>query len=312
MNTQLTDKEFLALARSFDAGPEPMINGYLWTEMGQFADGDHHNMMVEYRGNGKWAIKVGGCTLDIHGERQYEGMSSSRTDEYLAENRYVSAREALEIAGHYRDRVTWAILEARKTDPKSTHWGDSDDHVIFRATALAYVAHRGQVRKYSEPGQEPSPYINHPAAIASVTESWTIAKKKSEQRRLMVSAAWLHDVIEDCPAEFAGRIKELGQDIYTLVKELTNPSKGSKLNRAARKKMDRDHLKHVSWQAKVIKLIDRRSNLMEIHGQPAEPDFKRLYARESLELLEALRSPDTADLEEELEVWARALLETKG
>lgn len=304
-----TDKELVALARSFDAGPEPMINGHLWTEMAQFEDADRYHMSVQSRGNGKWAIVVGGATLSIDGEREYEGMNSGRTDEYLANNRYVSAREALEIADHYRRRVTSAILEARKTKPGSTQWGGLDDYVIFRATALAYVAHRGQFRKFSVPGQEPTPYINHPAAIADTTENWVISHDKPEQRRVMVSAAWLHDVIEDCPAEFTERIKGLDQGVYTLVQELTNPSKQHpKLRRADRKKMDRDHLQHVSWQAKVIKLIDRRSNLMEIHGQPAAPDFKRLYARESLDLLESLRSPETGDLEQELEVWARAIL----
>lgn len=303
-----TDKELVSLARSFDAGPEPMVNGYLWTEMAQFRDGDLHHMTVESRGNGKWAILSGACTISVEGEREYEGMSSNRSDKYLANNRYDSAREALEIANHYRKRVTGAILEARKTKPDSTVWGGTDDYVIFRATALAYVAHRGQFRKYARIGQDPMPYIKHPEAIAEATESWVLSNA-SDQRRLMVSAAWLHDVIEDCPAEFVPRIRDLGDDIYELVQELTNPSKQHpKLRRAERKKMDRDHLQHVSWQAKVIKLIDRRSNLMDIHGNPADLDFKRLYARESMDLLEALRSPETQALEEELEVWARAIL----
>lgn len=108
-------------------------------------------------------------------------------------------------------------------------------------------------------------------------------------------------------------MQRLDAEAYALVVELTNPSKKRPdLRRADRKQMDREHLAHVSWLAKVIKLIDRRSNLMEMADQPAEPDFKRLYARESEALLPYLTSPDTQGLETEYMVWVRHLLDTKG
>src|SRR5690606_5988102 len=103
--------------------------------------------------------------------------------------------------------------------------------------------------------------------------AWFKPSLPYDQRILMGAAAWLHDVLEDCPHISPDEIVEAsGEAVLKLVRELTNPSKGVKAPRAVRKQMDRDHLKHVSWDAKIIKLFDRICNLRDLEQCP-DRDF---------------------------------------
>lgn len=158
-----------------------------------------------------------------------------------------------------------------------------------RARILATEAHAGQWRKYNR-----APYIVHPHQVHEEVMAWaTKAGISEEDQNIMGQAAWLHDVLEDCPQITKERIiQETDEATFNLMLELTNPSKGSKANRAARKQMDRDHLAHVSRWAKIIKMIDRRVNLGDL-GTCPDRDFVALYARESRALLECLKDADT-------------------
>lgn len=123
-----------------------------------------------------------------------------------------------------------------------------------------------------------------------------------KQWLLMARAAWLHDVKEDCPQITDEEIiAAAGEDGFRLVCELTNPSKNSKAPRRVRKQMDRDHLAHVSWEAKII---NRIANLRDMEKCP-EKDFVALYANESRALYECLKDADEG-LAKELESWVRA------
>jgi (p)ppGpp synthase/HD superfamily hydrolase len=103
---------------------------------------------------------------------------------------------------------------------------------------------------------------------------------------VMVAAAWLHDVLEDC-LYYAKRLPhEFGAPVVHLVKQLTNPSKGSDLPRAMRKDMDRAHLRAACREVRIIKFLDRIDNVRDMSG--AKSDFKRLYHTESIVLGNAL------------------------
>jgi guanosine-3',5'-bis(diphosphate) 3'-pyrophosphohydrolase len=306
-------EELAAIALSFDAGPEPII----WdSKAGKPSMIGFHRLKVVNRGENHWAITAEGGTANLnwYGDWEHEPSNSEKSEDFLLRCRFATAREAIEIADYYRNRVVNWFQIGKAADPdfwrKVANWAGSDDNKIFHATALAYAAHRGQFRKYVDG----VPYITHPASIARQTEEWVVRTKLwLPERMVMTSGAWGHDVGEDCDPIWMERYKEFDLGVFNLITELTNPSKKRPdLRRADRKKMDREHLGHVSWMAKLIKLIDRRSNLMEIADQPAEPDFKRLYARESEALLPYLSSPETKDLEEEYMVWVRHLIDTKG
>lgn len=51
-----------------------------------FEVGEHH--FVESRGDGTWAIKNGGCVLNVDGVWEWEPSPSDRTDEFIARTRF--------------------------------------------------------------------------------------------------------------------------------------------------------------------------------------------------------------------------------
>jgi guanosine-3',5'-bis(diphosphate) 3'-pyrophosphohydrolase len=146
---------------------------------------------------------------------------------------------------------------------------------------LANRAHAGQVRKYNG-----NPYITHPIRVANAARQHGMSDQA-------VQAAILHDVLEDTNVG-EDEIRALcGEQVLRLVKELTNPShrpenKGK--SRAARKAMDREHLRAASREAKQLKLLDRIDNLLEMAGAPS--GFRRLYIEESNQLLAVIRDAD--------------------
>jgi (p)ppGpp synthase/HD superfamily hydrolase len=152
-----------------------------------------------------------------------------------------------------------------------------DEELIERADHMAALAHSGVKRKYT--GED---YIVHPRRVANLV-------RKTDTMTFVI-AALLHDVIEDTKLPPESICTAFGVEALSLVLQLTNPSKGMKLPRDVRKRLDREHLRHVSYGAKVIKLCDRFDNVRDMKG--AEPDFKRMYHDESVLLLEVLAGTD--------------------
>lgn len=168
--------------------------------------------------------------------------------------------------------------------------------ISIKAAKYASAQHcKGPRRKYTG-----RPYIEHPARVATRVYHHPISNPD------IVAAAWLHDVVEDCPVTIEEITKLFNPTVSKYVKELTNPSKSySQLSRHERKKLDREHYKRVSHEAKIIKLIDRIDNLNEI---PHDTNFtKELYAPESLLLLHTLKGTDK-QLENELEQIIQRIL----
>jgi (p)ppGpp synthase/HD superfamily hydrolase len=183
------------------------------------------------------------------------------------------------------------------------------ENIIIKAARFAHAAHTGQRRKYTN-----RPYIEHPTRVACrvVLRDWATAEN--------VAAAWLHDVVEDCPVSFAQVEVEFGEEVMKYVWWLTNPSKIVGGTRAARKKIDRDHLKQSPVCIQSIKLIDRIDNLREMLsakeisesglsmiGEGMSKGFRELYGRESIALVDALTAADP-DLREECLCLAKTLI----
>lgn len=151
-------------------------------------------------------------------------------------------------------------------------------NLIIQAAALAQTAHSGQIRKWTQ-----RPYIEHPMRVAGAV---CMIPGVLED---VVAAAWLHDVLEDCP-KYTKDVAELSGSVFEFVQDLTNRSKlpeHARKNRAERKKIDREYLAECHIWVQVVKLIDRLDNLREMSLGPA--DFKIKYHEESLLLAEALR-----------------------
>jgi (p)ppGpp synthase/HD superfamily hydrolase len=149
-----------------------------------------------------------------------------------------------------------------------------------RAKAYASKAHEkiGQKRKYTG-----EPYINHPAAVVALVKSVPHTEE-------MLAAAWLHDVVEDCGVSIEEILLVFGPEVAMLVEELTDVSKPSDGNRAARKKLDREHSAKSCPAAKTIKLADLIDNSISILER--DPDFAKVYLHEKRELLPLLKEGD--------------------
>ncbi len=99
----------------------------------------------------------------------------------------------------------------------------------------------------------------------------------------MVAAAWLHDVVEDTSVTHDNIMQSFGSEVAKYVSELTF-FKNSDLSRDENKRIQRAFMARASIEAKVIKCHDRWDNL---HDLPND-DFRKLYAEETLLLLEAM------------------------
>jgi (p)ppGpp synthase/HD superfamily hydrolase len=165
---------------------------------------------------------------------------------------------------------------------------DLSQSIILNAARYAERFHRGQLRKYTN-----QPYIIHPARVAGRISIYAFATDN------MVAAAWLHDVIEDCNVSFDSLNNAFGRDIAYMVDELTNPSKFyTHLSRDKRKQIDREHIKTISNEAKIIKIYDRIDNLLDfpITDSNAIDFMKSNYYRESRLLFNELKKTKVNDL----------------
>lgn len=147
-----------------------------------------------------------------------------------------------------------------------------------RASAKKYHGAAGQVRKYSG-----EPYTLHLQAVAELVGQVSGTPE-------MVSAAWLHDVVEDTSATIEDVTASFGCDVAVMVAELTDISTLSDGNRATRKALDRDHIANASKGAKTIKLADLIDNARSIIDD--DPRFAVIFIQEMEALLDVLVDGD--------------------
>lgn len=158
---------------------------------------------------------------------------------------------------------------------------------ILAASKFAAEIHKGVTRKVTG-----DPYIFHPGRVAGYA-TCILQKYGLPHFEDIIAACWGHDIIEDRSKSVysdAGIIYALvsaGFSDYSigLIRELTNPSKDSNESRDIRMKMNRDHLATVSCEAKLIKLIDRMDNVIEM---PGDDFFFSRYYHETKLLVKAI------------------------
>jgi (p)ppGpp synthase/HD superfamily hydrolase len=154
-------------------------------------------------------------------------------------------------------------------------------NMIEKARIFATAAHSavGQLRKYTY-----EPYIVHPAEVASIIDNLEGATTE------MVTAAWLHDVVEDTGVTNEIIKQEFGEKVAELVGWLTDVSRPEQGNRATRKAIDRAHTAMAPADAQTIKLADLISNTRTI--VKCDPDFAKTYLAEKRLLLEVMTKGD--------------------
>lgn len=144
--------------------------------------------------------------------------------------------------------------------------------LVTRAVIFAAEAHDGALRKGSA-----RPYIVHPmeagAVAASITEDEEI-----------IAAALLHDVAEDCGVTQAQLQAQFGARVAALVMAETQIKDGDpEATWDARKSAAIDALAHSDYEAKVVALSDKLSNMRAIardFERVGEAMFDRFHQRD--------------------------------
>lgn len=154
---------------------------------------------------------------------------------------------------------------------------ESNELLILRAINFAARKHRDQRRK----DEEASPYINHPIAV-----SLLLAEIGGITDPEVLSAAILHDTIEDTDTKPEELEAVFGIRIRKLVEEVTDDKS---LLKARRKQLQIEHASHISPDAVLIKLGDKIANVLDVtHSPPANWDLQR--RKEYLDWAEAVVS----------------------
>jgi len=131
--------------------------------------------------------------------------------------------------------------------------------VIKTAADHASQAHKGQLRK-----DRRTPYITHPARVATLVGMFNSS-------HVGIISAWLHDVYEDCTPdwirqtdEFIARLplsSDEKADITAIVDALTK--KNTIKGKAARLSNSLDRILDAPPEATLVKLCDRIDNLLD-------------------------------------------------
>ena len=144
------------------------------------------------------------------------------------------------------------------------------------AYAYATAAHAavGQRRKYTD-----EPYIVHPVHVALLVVKFGGTDD-------MISAAYLHDVVEDTGVSIEDIQDMFGPDVALIVDGLTDVSVPEDGNRAVRKAMDRVHSAEATYEAQFVKCADIIDNAGDIGAN--DPSFNVLYRKEMAMLLDVM------------------------
>ena len=128
---------------------------------------------------------------------------------------------------------------------------------FLKAAAFAALKHRDQRRK----DQAASPYINHPLAVANVLAN-EVADVTDE---VAITAALLHDTIEDTETSPLEIKDAFGTDVLSVVLEVTDDKS---LPKKERKRLQVEHASSISHSAKLVKLADKICNLRDMANSP--------------------------------------------
>ena len=160
-----------------------------------------------------------------------------------------------------------------KHKPGKNVWEQRVEEGSEEALQFATQAHAGQTRSGGDP------YISHPVRVANHIKQF----KKSHNLDALLSAAYLHDTIEDTDTTQEILHDLFGGLVASLVKELTSdPVQIKKMGKAA-------YLSHkmaaMSSYALVIKLADRLDNVKDI-TTTRTPQWRQKYKAETEHILD--------------------------
>lgn len=159
-------------------------------------------------------------------------------------------------------------------------------NTVYDAITFAANAHRNQRRKNAEK----TPYINHPLSVLRRVSQVTSNPD-------VLSAAVLHDVVEDCDVSLLEIEKRFGAKVARIVEEVTDDKSLPKMER---KRLQIVNAPHKSFEAKLVKLADKTDNVYSIFENPPvwTLERQRQYIEWCAEVVTALGDSDALLLEQ--------------
>ena len=125
-------------------------------------------------------------------------------------------------------------------------------NVLTSALEFAARKHCKQRRK----GADGIPYINHPIEVVNLL-AHTMRTNDVE----LLTAAVLHDTLEDTETTQEEIVQQFGVEVFKLVLEVTD---NMSLPKAKRKQLQLEHAKDLSIKAKQIKIADKTCNILDM------------------------------------------------
>ena len=156
----------------------------------------------------------------------------------------------------------------------TANWGQRV-RPLLEAIAFAARAHRGQLRKDGQ-----TPYVSHVFRVCFILRD---VFGIDDPRAL--TAAVLHDTIEDTTTDFDDLGERFGEDVAGWVATL---SKDKRRVWDEREAVYEKQLAQSPWQVQVCKLADVFDNLMDLDHMPPERRGRGL--KNAFRYLDALRS----------------------
>jgi len=152
------------------------------------------------------------------------------------------------------------------------HHADGDVALIRRAGLAAINAHEGQLRRTGEP------YVTHPIAVAGIVADLGLDE-------ITITAALLHDAVEDTVVTKEWLAKEFGDQVAAVVDGVT---KLDRLEFDSKEEQQAATIRKMfiamaqDWRVLLIKLADRLHNMRTISVMPMSR--QRAIAQETLDV----------------------------
>ncbi len=159
------------------------------------------------------------------------------------------------------------LMSDRNMFPKEMIMGRSQ---VAAAYTYALRHHAGQFRKYVDKVD----YITHPVAVATMVSEWIDNDAYLDANSEILSAALLHDIVEDTDRTIEMIEHKFGATVAKYVWFLTDTPKYVG-NRISRHRLDLVRLAQAPDDVKAIKFFDNVHNMRSIAQH--DPKFFEVY-----------------------------------
>ena len=150
-----------------------------------------------------------------------------------------------------------------------------------KAIRFAANAHRKQTRTSGDA------YITHPVEVAKIVKQF----KKSRNLEALISAAYLHDTVEDTDTELEDITKMFGGLVASMVKELTSDEQSKEFKASKADYLSAKMSSMSSW-ALVVKLADRIHNISDLNTAKTKK-WASNYKKQTTQIMDELEKNRT-------------------